>query len=156
MKKTVCQRDPEMVAGSFPIWWHPHGSKVCVRRLDKERCLLILAGSAASLRIGHTANNTAWTVEWEVVQIRDQQKASGRVVFTPDQLRTAFGLSDDSDADGDWIIERFGAHAASQGAYIRWRDCLNVPCPGTGHDGDPNISIKITRPIQEAVRKLLE
>lgn len=42
-----------------------------------------------------------------------------------------------------------------QGAFIRYGNFLNIPSPGTGHDGDPNISILIDGPIRRAVRQLL-
>jgi hypothetical protein len=57
---------------------------------------------------------------------------------------------------GEWLLDRYGGDSAAQGFYIRWRNCLNIPCPGTGHDGDPNISVTLSDDIKEAVRQLLE
>jgi len=33
---------------------------------------------------------------------------------------------------------------------------LNIPCPGTGHDGDPNVSVYIEESIQRAIEQLLK
>ncbi len=59
-------------------------------------------------------------------------------------------------AGGSWLVGRYGGNSAVQSKFIRWGNFLNIPCPGTGHDGDPNVSIYVTDEIREAVRKLLE
>ena len=128
-----------------------------VEEFSKGNYFLVIAGSAARVRITRRAATVdeGWFVDWEVVQSQ-QAKVNGRVVLTSDELRAAFGLSDDSGTFGDWLIERFGADSASQGKYIRWKNFLNIPCPGTGHNGDPNVSIHFDEEIQNAVRQLLE
>ena len=128
-----------------------------VENFNKACDLLVIAGSAASVRITRRATTVdeGWFVDWEVVQSQ-QEKANGRIILTSDDLRAAFGLSQESGLFGDWLIERFGADSASQGKFIRWRNFLNIPCPGTGHDGDPNVSIHFDEDIQSAVRELLE
>ena len=75
--------------------------------------------------------------------------------FTRDDVRSAFGLIDDSGKYGKWLIDRYGAEAAEQMKYIRWGNFLNIPCPGTGNYGDPNISIKINGDIQLTVAELI-
>lgn len=127
-----------------------------VEEFSGDNHLLVIAGSAASVRVTRRATTVdeGWFVEWEVVQSQ-QAKVNGRVVFTSDDLRAAFGLSQESGEFGDWLIERFGADSASQGKFIRWKNFLNIPCPGTGHDGDPNVSIHIDEEIRETVRRLL-
>jgi hypothetical protein len=156
MQTAVQRRDPE-IRWYFPIWCHHHGSKMRVENFNKCNHFLVIAGSAASVRITRksTTVDEGWFVEWEVVQSQ-QAKVSGRVFFTSDDLRAAFGLSQESGEFGDWLIEQFGADSASQGKFIRWKNFLNIPCPGTGHDGDPNVSIHIDEDIQNAVRQLLE
>ena len=81
--------------------------------------------------------------------------AKGRAWFSEEDLKSAFGFSDKSGEYGYWLIERYGADVASQGKYIRWRDHLNIPCPGIGNDGDPNVSIYLDDDIKNAVRELL-
>lgn len=155
--RTVPRRDPETNMWGNPTWYHHHGSKMRVEEFSKGNRLLVIAGSAASVRITRRASTVdeGWFVEWEVVQSQ-QVKVNGRVFFTSDDLRAAFGLSQGSGRFGNWLIEQFGADSASQGKYIRWRNYLNIPCPGTGHDGDPNVSIYIDNDeILDAVRQLL-
>jgi hypothetical protein len=112
-----------------------------VESFDKRNQCLVIAGSAARVRITRRAFTVdeGWNVEWEVVQSQ-QTKVIGCTHFNTHELRAAFGLSEETGEFGDWLIERFGAESAQQGKYIRWKDFLNIPCPGTGHDGDPNIS----------------
>ena len=157
MKTAVQRRDPERVMMHFPIWWHHHGFKMQVEEFNKGVHLLVIAGSAARVRITRRATTVdeGWFVDWEVVQTQ-QEKVNGRVIFKSNDLRAAFNLSKESGRFGDWLMEQFGADSAGQGKYIRWKMFLNIPCPGTGHDGDPNVSIHLGEEIQNAVRQLLE
>lgn len=72
-------------------------------------------------------------------------------------VAAAFGLTDylPMQLPGDFLLEKYGGDVACQFLFIRWQDYLNIPGPGTGHDGDPNISIKLTDEIKEAIRALL-
>lgn len=157
MKTVVQRRAPETRLWGIPNWCHHHGSKMRVEEFSKGNYLLVIAGSAASVRITRRAKTVdeEWFVEWEVVQSQ-QAKVNGRAFFASDDLRAAFGLSQESGEFGDWLIEQFGADSASQGKFIRWKNFLNIPCPGTGHDGDPNVSIHIDDDVQNAIRQLLE
>lgn len=53
------------------------------------------------------------------------------------------------------MLDRFGGTVARQGIFIRWRDFMNIPGPGTGGDGDANISVMITGEIKEAIKTIL-
>jgi len=147
----------------FPVWWHENGYRLRVKELNVDTKVLVLSATAAKLTISpHVlTENKGWDVDWEIVQSYPrQEKANGRVFFFEQQLRAAFYLSDDLDK-GDaevsqWLLDRYGGDLAVQGSFIRFKNFLNIPCPGTGHDGDPNISIEITEEIKEAVRQLLE
>lgn len=75
----------------------------------------------------------------------------GQVEMDSCQLAAAFGLSDESGDFGDWLIERYRADSAEQRLWIRYGNQLNIPGPGTGHDGDPNISIELDGDIKKAV-----
>jgi hypothetical protein len=157
MEKTV----PELRNG-HPIWWHHHGSKIRFFGLAKE-CLIINA-NAASLTIQkaslvlpdkETLKND-WFVDWSIFQCKPlQELTSGRRWFTTEDLRNAFGIANGSGKYGKWLIDRYGADAAEQMKYIRWGNYLNIPCPGTGNDGDPNISIEIDDEIKSAVTRLI-
>lgn len=152
-------RIPELGMIGYPEWFHHHGTKMQVEKLDKDNHTLIIAGSAAHINMSPMFNadriNKGWYVDWEVVHSGDT-KVNGRTFMTKEDLSAAFGLSDGSGRFGDWLIERFGADSANQHEYIRWGNFLNIPCPGTGHDGDPNVSIYLDDEIKEAVKGLLK
>jgi len=148
-------RAPQM-EGYSPIWCHHHCTKMMVKEFDKEQKLLVIAGSAASLRIYPVPDKEdLWMVDWEVVQSRSE-KCNGRIAFTSDQLKAAFGLSNEIFRAGEWLIKRYGGESAAQFKFIRWKNFLNIPCPGTGHDGDPNISLEIGEKMKNRIRLLLE
>lgn len=160
MEATTVQRQKPEIHLGWPAWWHQHGLKMKVEQLDLENRVLVISGSAAKVTIQRASSvitdATEWFVDWEVVQIRPWEVGTrGRAWFKGEDLEAAFGLSDDSDESGDWLIKRFGGDSANQGRYIRWERFLNIPCPGTGHDGDPNVSIEVKEEIKNAVRQLL-
>lgn len=159
--KQTERRDPE-IRWYFPIWCHGHGAKMRVKEFNNENSTLVIAGSAAKVTIRRAQDvepqmkNGGWFVDWEVIQYRlGDEWVRGRRLFTDEELSGAFGLTDSSGKYGQHIINRFGADSAEQGLYIRWRNFLNIPCPGTGHDGDPNVSIHLDAEIQNAVLDLL-
>ena len=145
----------------MPIWCHHHGSKMRVEKFGKENHTLVIAGSAAKVTITQASaiypKAGGFFVDYEVVQyVSYDEVVRGRRQFSADDLAAAFGLSDESGKYGQWLIDQYGADSAEQGKYIRWKDYLNIPCPGTGHDGDPNVSIHLDQQIKDAVRQLLE
>ena len=143
---------------SSPIWCHHHGAKMQVVQFNQEEHRLVIAGSAAKVTIRHGSQiqegGDVWVVDWEVTHAHDEV-VRGRRRFEKHELLAAFGLTAHSGNFGQWLLERFGADSAEQGKYIRWRHFLNIPGPGTGHDGDPNVSIHIDDGIREVVRQLL-
>ena len=149
---------PDMHMG-HPDWWHHHGTKMRVEELRPK--LLVISGSAASVKIYPKAEteDEGWYVKWKVVFSVDCQ-VNGRTWMSTENLECAFGLSNREggeywDAYRNWMIDRFGGECAYQGAFIRWRDYLNIPGPGMGHDGDPNVSIDLDAEINQAVQKLI-
>lgn len=142
------ERDPM----GKPIWWHHHGIKLSV--MTKVKNELILESSAAKLSISFLKKNH-WEVCWEVGQVGGQG-SEGTVILSSKELREAFDYGLTPVKAEDFLFTRYGATAGRQGKFIRTDRFLNIPCPGTGNDGDPNISILITTEIKEAVKKLLK
>lgn len=140
-----------------PIWWHHHGMKIKVCR-EADLWTLNLESSAVSVRI--SPYGPYWKVEWRIV-FSVLSEVIGNVKMSPQNLKCAFGLSDEEDLSmyhegyRTWLIDRFGGDCAVQGLFIRYDDYLNIPGPGTGLDGDPNVSIMLTDEIRNAVRQLL-
>ncbi|OGY28025.1 MAG: hypothetical protein A3F33_02715 [Candidatus Woykebacteria bacterium RIFCSPHIGHO2_12_FULL_43_10] len=159
--RTAVQRRNLGILGHHPTWFHHHGSKMHLELLDQQNRRLVISGSAAKVIIRKASsvypNAKGWFVDWEVVQYRPYEEGvRGRSQFNDEDFKSAFGLSEKPGEFGHWLIQQFGASAAGQGQYIRWGNFLNIPCPGTGHDGDPNVSIYLDEEIQKAVRQLLE
>ncbi|MBI2052554.1 MAG: hypothetical protein HYT38_02685 [Candidatus Sungbacteria bacterium] len=158
MATAVRRKDPQ-IRWYHPVWCHHHGAKMRVEQVDPQNHILIISGSAAEVTIRKASSMSpdveGWFVDWEVVQERPYGTGvRGRSWFSDKDLAAAFGLSDDSGVFGDWLIDQFGADSAEQGKYIRWKGFLNIPCPGTGHDGDPNVSIHLDDEIRNAVQQL--
>ena len=131
-----------------------------VEEYDQENRRLVLKASAAEVSIIKASvtypDTKGWIVDWEVVEsVAYDEKSSGRRHFSDIELRRAFGLVSISDGFEGWLFNKYGAEYGEQGKYIRWRRYLNIPGPGTGHDGDPNVSIEIDETIREAVKKML-
>jgi|SRR3989344_2737939 len=137
-----------------PDWWHGHGIKMSLRTLELTPPKLVISGSAADLTIFDHEYKDLWAVNWEVRQSQ-AEKVVGRVLMTNNQLLAAFDHSNELDNYSEWLIDRYGATCASQSNFIRFRRFLNIPGPGTGHDGDPNISIELDEDIKKAVLKLM-
>lgn len=144
----------------IPNWCHMHGSKMSVRNFDQENSILVLDSSAATVVITKGSSmfpgHEGWFVDWKVVQSAPQKVGvQGRAWFSDQDIKSAFGLSNISGKYDHWLIEQYGADVAEQGRYIRWKNYLNIPCPGTAHYGDPNVSIHLEENIRNAVQKLI-
>ncbi|OGZ21141.1 MAG: hypothetical protein A2922_00305 [Candidatus Nealsonbacteria bacterium RIFCSPLOWO2_01_FULL_43_36] len=137
-----------------PIWWHHRGFKMKLRRSEIPSHTILIEGGAAMVLIAK-GGHKSWLIDWRVTHYFPDIKVDGRTFMSNQELAGAFGLEDYISQDSEWLIERFGGSAAIQGKFIRWREYLNIPCPGTGHDGDPNVSIEIDHDIKKAVRDLL-
>lgn len=140
-----------------PIWWHCHGKKMQIKTLDLGRKFLKLAGSAAELNIEKFADfiGDIWNVEWCILH-SPIENVTGTILFTGEELRTAFGLKPVTTPSNDkHLIERFGGDRAYRGKFFGYGNHLNIPGPGTGHDGDPNISIEISDEMRDAIKQLL-
>lgn len=148
---------PNLRFGCYPIWWHMHGMKMNLEKFDPENKQVIISATAARVEITPLPDNY-WLVQWQVVQSYPSDiKAWGKRSFSSNQLAEAFGLIDPKKIEnGDqWLEKEYGADAARQGKFIRWEKFLNIPCPGTGHDGDPNVSIELDERIKQAVFQLV-
>lgn len=148
---TVKEKHPEMNAVG-PIWWHHHGGKMKLLAVGLLNDILIIQASAAELVI--RKRRTAWAVEWKIIQSQDEQ-TRGRAIFSNQELMAAFGATASMESHSEWLIQNHGGTVASQGKFIRYQEWLNIPCPGTGHDGDPNVSIGLDGKIEKAVWNLV-
>lgn len=139
-----------------PEWWHHHGTKMRVS--FKDASAVSISGSAAFLRIWRAYPNSPapWRVEWQIIHSQTT-KIEGSICFSNEDLQNAFDVTSTApNREDEWLTKVYQASFGRQGKYIREDDFLNIPCPGTGHDGDPNISIQLDDEIREAVCKLFD
>ena len=135
-----------------PSWRHHHATKMRLTAVGINNDFLLIQGSAAEVRIARTA--LGWSVRWRIKQSKGEG-VSGRVIFSKECLQRAFGLDDQPFQFGGSIAKQFNATTGYQGAFIRQGIYLNIPGPGTGHDGDPNVSLDLDEKITAAVKGLL-
>lgn len=153
------EKEPEM-AEFGPIWWVSHGTKMREAPHGSPKGELVLEGSAARLRISRFYNTRAeiegWCVEYKIEHGCGRPfQTTGDVWMNDEELAAAFGVTDDFRQNNFYIIDRFGGTVAKQRKFIRYREFLNIPGPGTGYQGDPNISIKLYPETIAAVQNLL-
>ena len=142
-----------------PSWWHQHGNKVNVKKLDPQiaQDQVELESSTVEVTVGQVESGI-WRVGWKILHgpiSLDSDESGGQRFFTTEELLAAFGLNKFEGPSEGFNLE-YGAHTAVPGKYIRYGRWLNIPCPGTACDGDPNVSIWVEEMIQEAIIKLLE
>ena len=141
------------VNGRSPRWFHPSGKNM--RLGGYHICDLILR---EYILIGdrHNRQIQLWPIRqgfkliWLINETRSPRHFRGEIVLDNDQLQLAFGLcrTVSNGYNGHWDRK-------VQGLFIGRGPYLNFPGPGTGEDGDPNISVFVTEEIQDAVRKLV-
>lgn len=142
---------PKLKEMGIPVWCHHHATKMRLVAVGIFNDMLMIQGNAAEVMIMRSGNG--WAVTWKVNHGGDSF-VSGRTLFSYDNLWKAF-FYNPVIADESFLLERFGGTAASQGKFIRWKEWLNIPGPGIGHDGDPNVSIKLDDEMKKAVEQLL-
>lgn len=148
--------EPKRKMFRMPVWWHHHGTKLRPDKsgFDGRNKTLTLKASAAEVLIQAAADGGGWRIDYEIRHSSDTL-ITGRLWMSDANLRTAFGLSNECEAEfGQCIIDAHGGDVACQGRYIRCGNWLNLPGPGTGHDGDANVSILLDEEIKEAIGKL--
>jgi hypothetical protein len=151
--------EPKFKMFDMPIWWHHHGSKIRWIGMDNanspENRTFLLESSAVKIRIYPAHEQKGWIVEYTIKHSL-QSRNSGIIWMSKEDLETAFGLSDAcEEAYGQGIINDHGGEVAHQGMYLRYHHYLNIPGPGTGHDGDANVSIDVDPDIKGALKHFL-
>ncbi len=151
----IPERKPE-IRLFHPDWWHTHGTKMHLvhdRQNNTEE--VIIKNNTAQLNIKHTGEDgLPWNIQWSIVRFIGENTIGNRIMNT-ETLLSAFGFDNKTSETSAWLIHRFGGTCAEQGEFIRWRRFLNIPHPGTGHDGDPNISVELDTDIQQSILNLL-
>ena len=146
-------REPVMsVIG--PAWFHNHGTKIKLVKCDIPAGIVRMKSSAVEVEIRRYPAHSGLFIEWDIIH-SPTDCVSGTVRMAKTELASAFGLTDEMGRFGDQLINSYGGTVATKGKFIRYDEYLNIPCPGTGHDGDPNVSIMLDDRIKNAVHSLL-
>ena len=145
---------PKTKMNDLAVWYHHHGNKLNVSDISTSARTLKIFSKAVELTITPTGTLT-WKVKYIILQAGGSFE--GSVNMNDHELKAAFGLPNEGlSGQSDWLLEKYGGDVAMQGKFIRYRRCLNIPGPGTGHDGDPNVSIYLHNEIKEAVLMIME
>lgn len=148
-----------------PHWFHQRGLKV---RLDIEKSVrglqVVISASAAILSIVQkwtSSDHSAPTIllSWEIHHSREEMTLGTRVVSEVD-LRAMFDCAQSTDGSDPSTCYEWAQHyegdVGRPGKFLRIKNYLNIPGPGIGRDGDPNISIEIDDEMRRAVCALIE
>lgn len=146
------EKEPEM-AELGPTWWISHGTKMRINKTKGTLNSVVIEGSAAEVIITR-APGKGWFVDYKIKH-GEYCQSDGRVWMNDSELAAAFGLKDDVERLSDWMIERFGGTVAKQRKFLRYKEFLNIPAPGSGYQGDPNVSLKLYPETISAVKDLL-
>ena len=159
MDDPVISKAPLGSIWQFPDWFHHHGIKPRLTEFDAEKKSATISANATKLTVNPISfklTGRHWLVAWEV-RLAALEKAGGSVVLSDEELLRAFSRAEmPTPSHSRWLIEKYGGHAAHQGHYIRWGSFLNIPGPGTSHDGDPNISIELDEEMSKKILSLLD
>lgn len=146
----------------FPSWWDSHGCNMYVAELagkDPNELLRIASPSGrAELGIFRTDLHPLmgfrqWLLKWRLDH--GQMHVNGDVIFDDELLKAAFGLTDTfTQIPSTEFLNERRATIGMNGCFIRDREYLNIPAPGSGITGDPNISILLDSRIVYSVSRL--
>lgn len=139
----------------YPNWWHSYGRLVS-RTLERQESELTFSSGAAHIKIGRSSTpRNMFEVRW-IIFTKGQGRVDGFRVFNKKEMVSAFNIAGECGTSDTEFAGRYDADVGIPGYFIRKDDYLNIPCPGTGIGGDPNISIKITQVMRDQITKFIE
>ncbi len=114
--------------------------------LDLARQMLALDSPTASITViyqegSKDGDGQGWRVDWKIKH-GPYAKVTGNVLFSADELKSAFGLD--------------GGDSAVSGKYIKSGNHLSIPSKGDGGDGNPNAAVLVTQEIAQAMVCLVD
>lgn len=136
-----------------PHWWHGRGKTVYDAGNRRDRSIVTLTSKSCHLKIQRTGEN-----EWIVsvyMHYPGKNRTTHERYFNAVELATAFDTPRDLSVGNGLYAFRRRANFGVEGLFIRRGNFLNIPCPGSGVDGDPNMSIRLTAHIREKIGRFL-
>lgn len=147
-----------------PGWWNPRGHKMGIgtsgTMLTGQKADLTLRpkkGISLAVRINQVFSRDKYTLGWHVNHKGgfDPAYTAGGIELNSKEIRRMFCLAEGVEEKDQWMTKQYRGTAAVQGKFLRQDRYLNIPGPGTGQDGDANVSIFVSDEIMKAVRDLL-
>jgi hypothetical protein len=132
-----------------------------------ENCLSITTGSGhLNIKRPRKAGGIVWGIRWiingemlkeegMVTGEGEKELIKGYRGFFLRHLLTAFDVPEHPNSSHPSLAKRFDAEHAVLGKFIRVGDFLNIPGPGTGMDGDANLSVHLNEWIREESQRFL-
>ncbi len=171
-KIKLFNQKPKLMPGGMPDWFNRNGVKTdSIRRSPgfvsfANRSTLSDEGPA-KMTVNKLHNCEDYRIDYRLEH--GTGDTEGSVRFSKEMLEVAFGIIKPSTAlftnsrfppialfVNSCFLGKYGGDAAILGGFIKWKNYLNVPMPGTGADGDPNISIEVTPRIRKAIKDFLK
>ena len=154
-------KPPGFTLDKKPLWFNPEGAKITriIPEYDHPaNPILWLESEKVRVSIRHDTKDK-WIVHYTILQA-NESTIKCDIMMNAEGIYTAFGSIDEYE-DLPWnrgqeIIDRFGGQFCLQGQFIRWRNWLNIPGPGTALRGDANVSIEITDGVKKAVQDFIK
>ena len=146
-----------IVEGIPPSWAHYASARVyIVFNRQGKKCLTISSGSC-HLKIRPIGDGKRkWEVRWIMFDKGPGNEVYGTRIFNPVELATAFDLHRDLVKTDDLFTAHYNAEYGIPGKFIRKGQFLCIPCPGTGVDGDPNMSIFLFPFIKQNITEFIK
>lgn len=130
---------------TLPNWFHPHGMKLGSGEVElmEDSSKVLIETSAARLVIRRTRGvcGIYWLVNYRITFEFDSW-IERNLVFSTEQLSNAFLLENSSIQSEEGYFFREGRH-------------LNLTAPGTGRDGDPNLSLYLSDDFVQILSTLI-
>lgn len=146
-----------------PSWWSPKGDRMVLDSYKQDEYLKYAKEGVASLTLrlvyigGARHVSISWSIVHDVLSEEHRCEVSGTVLLTHAQAVRAFHVTRGSVGSARREVEdavfasAYRADDGSQGLFVRQGRYLNIPGPGTGMQGDPNISFYIDDDVKAAV-----
>jgi hypothetical protein len=141
-----------------PVWWNQRGAHMRLDRVDPTRLVIQNESKTAQLTINPTLDK--WRVSLRLQHGPGWQMATTLLLST-EEVRAAFALSN-TPTEGTAALQHICKFSGGEcdtgefGKFVRWDYFLNLPCAGTGEDGDPNLSLYLSPEIVAAVDQFLQ
>ena len=143
---------------NIPEWHNPRSREMRLEKADSSH--VSISGPTSRLIIVELLDllgaevTSKWIVRRELYS-EEEWLTRDEITMDARQLCDAFGLNDKPEYEDQWGDTAYEHTAFEAGRYFRYDQYLNIPNPGTGEDGDPNISILITDDMKHAIAAMV-